>query len=159
MIEAASPKVEPPGGRATALRVGQIAGGMIGYGSLAAFLGLVSIQVYRWFRDGEWTHFGVIEGLRAVLSRCCVQDGDTGRLAELVHWFDAPVTGLGLHKVLELLPASLALFAVSVFGNSIFIYCSDRIAAPADGADDEPSAQGPGAAQGAGAAPPPSGAA
>jgi hypothetical protein len=40
---------------------------------------------------------------------------------------DAPVDWLGLHKVLEIVPASLALFAVSILGNSIFIYCCDRI--------------------------------
>jgi hypothetical protein len=34
---------------------------------------------------------------------------------------------LGLHQVLEILPASLALFALSIVGNSIFIYCSDRL--------------------------------
>jgi hypothetical protein len=32
---------------------------------------------------------------------------------------------MGLHKVLEILPASLALFALSILGNSIFIYCRD----------------------------------
>jgi hypothetical protein len=73
-------------------------------------------------------HFGVSEGLRDGLLRCCVKDGDTGRLAALVHWLDAPVDWLGLHKVLEVVPASLALFAVSILGNSIFIYCRDRIA-------------------------------
>ncbi len=37
------------------------------------------------------------------------------------------VDWLGLHKVLEVVPASLALFALSILGNSIFIYCRDRI--------------------------------
>jgi hypothetical protein len=32
-----------------------------------------------------------------------------------------------LHKVLEILPASLALFALSILGNSVFIYCRDWI--------------------------------
>jgi hypothetical protein len=111
------------------LRGGRAAGANLGYGCLAAFLCLISVQVYRWFRDGEWTHFGVSEGIRAGLSRCCVKDGDTGRLASLLHWLDAPADWLGLHKVLEVVPASLALFACSILGNCIFIYCRDRIEA------------------------------
>jgi len=109
----------------------QIVGGTgatLGYGCLAAFLGLISVQIYRWFRDGEWTRFGVSEGLRAGLLRCCVRDGDTGYLAALVRWLDSPVDWLGLHKVLEVMPASLGLFALSILGNSVFIYCRDRLA-------------------------------
>jgi hypothetical protein len=101
-------------------------GALLGYGCLAAFLLLIGSQIYRWFRDGEWSHFGVVEGMRMGLTRCCVNDGDTGRLAALLHWLDAPVDWLGLHKVLEILPASLALFALSILGNSVFIYCRDR---------------------------------
>ena len=109
------------------LRIARAVGAFLGYGCLAVFLYLIGLQVYRWFREGEWTHFGVIDGLRIALSTCCVKDGDTGKLAALVHWLDAPVDWLGLHKVLEFLPASLALFAISILGNSIFIYCGDRI--------------------------------
>ncbi|MDB6082613.1 MAG: hypothetical protein JWN43_494 [Gammaproteobacteria bacterium] len=109
------------------LRAARIVGGVVGYGCLAAFLCLTGLQIYRWFREGEWTHYGVSDGLRIGLSRCCLKDGDTGRLAALAHWLDAPVDWLGLHKVLEIVPASLALFAVSILGNSIFIYCRDRI--------------------------------
>jgi hypothetical protein len=109
------------------LRAARIVGGVVGYGCLAAFLCLTGLQIYRWFREGEWTHYGVSDGLRIGLSRCCLKDGDTGRLAALAHWLDAPVDWLGLHKVLEVVPASLALFAVSILGNSIFIYCRDRI--------------------------------
>jgi hypothetical protein len=109
------------------LRVARAFGALVGYGCLAAFLCLISVQIYRWFRDGEWMHFGVSEGMRVGLSHCCVKDGDTGQLAALVHWLDAPVDWLGLHKVLEAVPASLALFAISILGNSIFIYCCDRI--------------------------------
>jgi hypothetical protein len=109
------------------LRAARALSAFVGYGCLAAFLCLISVQIYRWFRDGEWTHFGVSEGLRAGLLRCCVKDGDSGQLAALVHWLDAPVDWLGLHKVLESVPASLALFAVSILGNSIYIYCCDRI--------------------------------
>jgi hypothetical protein len=109
------------------LRVARAAGALVGYGCLAVFLYLISLQIYGWFRDREWTHFGVIEGLRAALMRCCVKDGDSGRLASLVQWLDTPADWLGLHKVLEILPASLALFAISILGNSIYIYFCDRI--------------------------------
>jgi hypothetical protein len=102
-------------------------GALIGYGCLAAFLGLVGLQSYRWFRDGEWTHIGMIDGLRSGLIKCCVKDEDSGRLAAFMHWLDAPVSWLGMHKVFEVLPASLALFAVSIAGNCLFIYCRDRL--------------------------------
>jgi hypothetical protein len=113
--------------REVSLRAGEVVGGVIGYGFLAAFLSLVGFQAYRWFRDGEWTHIGVCDGLRVVLSHWGVGPDSTGRLSALSHWIDAPVEWLGLHRVLEVLPASLALFAIAVFGNSIFIYASDRI--------------------------------
>jgi hypothetical protein len=118
---------QPRDTRQTLLRVLRGAGAVIGYGCLAAFLYLVTVQVYRWFRQGEWTHFGVSEGMRIGLTECCVKDGDTGRLAALVQWLDAPAGWLGLHKVLEFVPASLCLFAISIFGNFLFIYCSDRL--------------------------------
>ncbi len=113
--------------RVACLRAARAAGGVLGYGCLAAFLWLISLQTYRWLHDGEWTHIGVSQGISDGLTRCCVKDGDTGRLAALVHWMDAPADWLGLHRVLELLPASLALFALSILGNSIFVYCRDRL--------------------------------
>jgi hypothetical protein len=109
------------------LRVMSAIGAVIGYGCLIAFLFLVGLQSYRWFRDGEWTHVGMNDGLRIGLLRCCVKDGDTGRLATFMQWLDAPVTWLGLHKVFEVVPASLALFAVSIAGNCLFMYCRDRL--------------------------------
>lgn len=111
-----------------AYKAARTVGAVVGYGFLTVFLGLVGYQVYRWFRDGEWTHLGIVDGLHALLARCCVADGDTGRLSALLHWLDTPADWLGLHKVLEVMPASLALFALSVAGNSVFIYCRDRIA-------------------------------
>ena len=102
-------------------------GAVIGYACLIAFLCLVGLQSYRWFHDGEWTHIGMIDGLRDALVRCCVKDGDTGRLAAFVHWLDAPMNWLGVHKVFEVVPASLALFAISIAGNCLFIYCRDRL--------------------------------
>jgi hypothetical protein len=115
-------------GRAIVLRITSVLGAVIGYGCFAAFLSLIGLQGYRWFREGEWPHLGMSEGLRAVLAHCCIKDGDAGRLAALAHWLEAPpVDWLGLHKMLEVLPASLALFALSIVGNCIFIYSLDRI--------------------------------
>ena len=117
----------PAGRRDTALRLASIAGGVLGYGSLAVFLCLIGVQIYRWFSLGEWTHFGVSEGLSVALNRCCVNAGDAGRLARLVDWLDAPEHWLGLHRVFEVMPASLALFVLSMLGNSLFVYCRDRL--------------------------------
>lgn len=103
-------------------------GAIIGYGCLAAFLSLISVQLYRWFREGEWTHIGASDGLRISLVHCCVKEGDDGRLVTFLRWLDSPVHWLGLHQVLDVLPASLCLFAVSIVGNSLFIYCRDRLA-------------------------------
>ena len=119
--------VKAIGGREIVLRITCGLGAVIGYGCLVAFLYLNSLQLYRWFRDGEWTHIGMSDGLRAALARCCINSDDTGRLAALWHWLDAPVNWLGLHRVLEVVPASLALFALSIAGNSLFIYSCDRI--------------------------------
>ena len=102
-------------------------GAVIGYGCLLAFLYLVGAQVYRWFRDGEWNHIGLSDGLRVALIHCGVKDADTGRLAAFMHWLDAPISWLGLHKLFEVVPASLALFAVSIAGNCLFLYCKDRL--------------------------------
>jgi hypothetical protein len=120
--------------RESAWRVGLIVGATIGYGGLAAFLALVGFQTYRWFHDGEWTHIGVNDGLRSALARLGGPDGLGGPLGglggplgALAHWLDAPVTWLGLHRVLDILPASLALFAISILGNSLFVYASDRL--------------------------------
>ncbi len=113
--------------RTNLLRVAGGVGAFVGYGCLIAFLWLVSIQVYRWFRDGEWTHIGLSDGMRDVLVRCCVKDADSGRLADFVQWLDSPVNWLGLHRVFEVMPASLALFLVSIAGNCLFIYSRDRL--------------------------------
>ncbi len=113
--------------REAVLRILSAVGAVIGYGCLIAFLYLVGLQSYRWFHDGEWTHVGMIEGLRIGLLRCCVRDGGTGSSSAFVHWLDSPSTWLGIHKVFEVVPASLALFAVSIAGNCLFIYCRDRV--------------------------------
>ncbi len=102
-------------------------GGIVAYGCLTAFVCLIGVQAYRWLREGEWTHIGIVEGLRAVLVKCCVNEGDTGRLASLVHWLDAPTDWLGWHKLLEVIPASIGLFALSILGNFAFVYGGDRL--------------------------------
>lgn len=103
-------------------------GALIGYGFLVGFLWLVVAQISDWLRVGEWIHLGVAEGLHAELLRCCLRTGDAGHLAALVYWLETPISWLGMHKLLEVLPASLAMFIVSVAGNCLFIYCKDRIA-------------------------------
>lgn len=109
-------------------RVSGALGIVIGYGCLLGLLLVVGRQIYRWFREGEWTHIGMDDGLRVGLQHCCVKGDVSGRLAAFMHWLDAPVDWLGMHKVLESVPASLALFALSIAGNCLFIYCRDRLA-------------------------------
>jgi len=119
----------------TRFRLLRLAGGIIAYGCLAAFLCLIAVQLYRWFREGEWTRIGISDGLRATLVGCCVKEGDSGLLANLVHWLDTPTDWFGWHRVLEVIPASIGLFSISMLGNFAFIYGSDRLdeqAAPAD---------------------------
>jgi hypothetical protein len=112
----------------------RIFGGIVAYGGLAAFLCLILAQLYRWFRDGEWTHIGINDGLHSLLMTCCVREGDGGGLAALVHWLEAPTDWLGLHKILEVVPASIGLFLLSVLGNFLFIRGGDLLAAE-DGKD------------------------
>jgi hypothetical protein len=114
-------------GRTAVLWVMGGVGAIIGYGCLLAFLCLLGVQTYRWFREGEWMHVGMGDGIRITLVNCCVKDGGGGRLANFLHWWGSPATWLGMHKVFEVIPASLALFAVSIVGNSLFIYCRDRL--------------------------------
>jgi hypothetical protein len=114
--------------RSAALRSFAAIGALVGYGCLAAFLYLISVQIYRWFRDAEWTHVGINDGLRIGLQHCCVKDGDSGRLSGFLQWLDSPLDWLGLHRVFEVVPASLALFVISIAGNCLFIYCRDRLA-------------------------------
>jgi len=45
------------------LRVIAGLGAIIGYGCLLAFLCLVGVQAYRWFREGEWMHVGMGDGI------------------------------------------------------------------------------------------------
>jgi hypothetical protein len=106
-----------------AMRIG---GAVVAYGGLACFLLLILTQVYRWFRDGEWVHIGISDGLAFGLAHCC-DPAAGGHFAGLAQWLQAPVSWLGLHKVLEVIPASVALFLVSVLGNLVFIYGSDRL--------------------------------
>jgi hypothetical protein len=113
--------------RAVALRVAGVLGAIVAYGYLSACLALVGFQAYRWFQNGEWTHVGVNDGMRAALAHLAGAEGLTGWRAALNRWLDAPVTWLGLHTVLEVVPASLALFIISILGNSLFVYSTDRL--------------------------------
>jgi hypothetical protein len=116
--------------RTVVLRVTSVIGATIGYGCLAAFLYLLSRQLNGWFRQGEWLHVGMGDGIKVALVRCCVRDVAEGHFAGFLQWWDSPASWLGLHKVFEVVPASLALFAVSIAGNSLFIYCRDRLRPP-----------------------------
>jgi hypothetical protein len=113
--------------RTAVLRVTGTIGAVIGYGCLAAFLYLICMQLYRWFRQGEWPHIGMGDGIKIGLMHCCVTDDGAGYFGGFLQWWDSPVSWLGLHKVFEVIPASLALFAVSIAGNSLFIFCRDRL--------------------------------
>jgi hypothetical protein len=124
-----------PSGLPRRVAVLRALGAVVAYGCLAAFLCLISVQLYRWFRDGEWTHIGITDALRAVLVSCCVNDSSTGFTAAFVHWLDTPTDWLGWHKVLEVVPASIGLFALSMLGNFAYIYCNDRIEERSDRED------------------------
>ena len=93
----------------------------------AAFLWLVSVQLYRWFRDGEWTHIGMGDGVRIGLTHCCVREATRRPAGGVFALVESPASWLGMHKVFEVMPASLALFALSIAGNSLYIYCRDRL--------------------------------
>jgi hypothetical protein len=69
----------------------------------------------------------VNDGIRAALARLAGADGLTGWRAALAQWLDAPVSWLGLHTLLDVVPASLALFIISILGNSLLIYTTDRL--------------------------------
>ncbi len=113
--------------RTSALRLASGIGAIFGYGCLIAFLFLISMQLYGWFRQGEWTHVGMGDGIKVGLLHCCMKEDGAGHFAGFLQWWDSPVSWLGLHKVFEVIPASLALFAVSITGNSVFLYCTDRL--------------------------------
>jgi hypothetical protein len=100
---------------------------VVAFSSFAWFLGLIIMQVYRWFRDGAWTHIGASDGLLSIVTSCCLREDGTGRMAELTHWLEAPTSWFGWHRVLEVMPASIGLFLLSVLANFVYIYCSDRL--------------------------------
>ena len=105
--------------RTAVLRITSVIGATIGYGCLVAFLYLIAMQLHGWLRQGDC--------IKVTLMRCCVRDDGAGHFANFLQWWASPVSWLGLHKVFEVIPASLALFAVSIAGNSLFIYCRDRV--------------------------------
>jgi hypothetical protein len=113
--------------RTVVLRIISVVGAIIGYGCLAAFLYLIGIQLHGWLRQGDWMHIGMGDGIKVGLMRCCVRPDGAGHVAGFLRWWDSPVSWLGLHKVFEVIPMSLALFAASIAGNSLFIYCRDRL--------------------------------
>src|SRR6202041_3765032 len=71
-------------------------GTLVGYGCLLSFLYLVGMQTYRWFREGEWMHIGMGDGIRFGLVHCCVKDGGSGRLAGFLPRGGAPGAPFGV---------------------------------------------------------------
>jgi hypothetical protein len=117
---------------------GRAIAAVVAFGALAWFLGLIGMQVYDWFRDGEWTHIGLRDGLLSLVSSCCVSDETgPGIMASFLRWLEAPDSWLGLHRLLEAVPASIGLFLLSVGSNFLYIYCSDRLEDLTEGARDE----------------------
>jgi hypothetical protein len=100
---------------------------IIAFGSFAWFLGLIGTQVYRWFRDGAWAGISTSDGLISLVTSCCMQDANAGRTADFVRWLGTPGSWYGVHRILDVLPASVSLFSLSVLANFIYIYCSDRL--------------------------------
>jgi hypothetical protein len=111
--------------RATLLRI--VIGGIVAYGCLTAFVVSDQLANLPMVSRGRMDAHRHRRRLRAVLVTCCVNDGDSGHLASFVHWLDTPTDWLGWHKLLEVIPASIGLFALSMLGNFAFIYGSDRI--------------------------------
>ena len=106
---------------------------VVAFGAFVWFLCLIAMQIWHWFRDGQWTHIGLRDGLLSLVSSCCVSDeAGSGIAPALMRWLEAPDSCLGLHRLLEAVPASVGLFLISVFGNFIYIYCSDRLEEPAE---------------------------
>ncbi|MFI4889239.1 MAG: hypothetical protein ACHQIL_01780 [Steroidobacterales bacterium] len=110
---------------------------VVTFTAFSCFLGLIGMQIYRWFRDGEWTRISISDGLLSLVTSCCVHVDDAGTMAAFTRWLEAPQSWLGLHRVLEVLPATIGLFLLSVFWNFLYIYCSDRLdaAGPPPAAD------------------------
>jgi hypothetical protein len=100
---------------------------IVAFGSFAWFLGLIGTQIFRWFRDGAWTRISTSDGLISLVTSCCTRENGAGRMVEFSRWLEAPASWFGLHRVLEVLPASVSLFSLSVLANFLYIYCSDRL--------------------------------
>ena len=113
--------------RVAVLRLGSVLGAIVGYGYLMACLALrvSGLPLVRERRvDARRRERRHARSACALRGRRRVDGLARGALAR---WLDAPVTWLGLHPVLEVLPASLALFAISILGNSLFVYTTDRL--------------------------------
>ena len=106
-------------------KAARILGAFVAYGAFVACLALVGLQLYRWFRVGEWTHIGISDGLRSLLGYCCLRSGGGGRMAELAQWLDAPTDWYGWHQLLDVVPASVGLFVLSIIGNFLRIRASE----------------------------------
>ncbi len=105
----------------------RLSGAIVAYGAFTGCIALVGMQLLDWFRNGEWTHVGISDGLRSLLGLWRLRDG--GRLAGFARWLDAPTGWYGWHRVLDAIPASVGLFALSIAGNFVRIRageCDER---------------------------------
>lgn len=109
---------------ATALRIG---GFMVAYGAWFASASVIAYQGDRWLRDGQWTSIGVSDGLRSAFA--AIGAGEHGRFAQFAHWLAEPKDWIGWHRVLEVTPASIALFLLAILGNFAYLYGSDALQA------------------------------
>jgi hypothetical protein len=100
---------------------------VVAFSAFVLFLGLIGMQMFRWFRDGEWSRISISDGLLSIVSGCCARDDGAGTMVALARWLEAPQSWIGWHRVLEVMPASIGLFLISVLANFVYVYCSDRL--------------------------------
>lgn len=77
--------------------------------SLVVCFGIIAIQVVIWLKDGYWPSVGVAKGLLYLRSLFYSSPPGDGSFAA---WLSDPQSWLGLHKLLEFLPASLGVVIV-----------------------------------------------
>lgn len=68
--------------------------------SILASVGIVIYQTYEWLRYGDWIKISVLQLLSFS--------------EELQSWIYYPTEWVGVHKIFELIPLSLALFLIGI---------------------------------------------
>lgn len=94
----------------------------IGQGFAFAGLGggaaLLSWQIYTWLKTGEWPPISTPDGL-FIAWAFLFADGSAA--PHFVQWLIAPETWIGVHKILDAIPAALTLFLVGIGGLMLFV--------------------------------------